>query len=86
MKAFIFCMHKVLQLLSGSIADFIGLPYFSGFPWGLKSDALISHDSQPIEICSITARRSSHVLEASIKTPKEILFCKQTSLYITHTK
>ena len=24
---------------------------------------------------------SSHVLEASIKTPKEILFCKQTGLY-----
>ena len=33
--------------------------------------------SQPIEICSITMRPSSHVLEASIKTPKEILFYKQ---------
>ena len=42
--------------------------------------------SQPIEICSITTRPSSHVLEASIKTPKEILFCKQTGLYILHTK
>ena len=42
--------------------------------------------SQPIEICSITTRPSSHVLEASIKTPKEILFCKQTGLYIVHTK
>ena len=26
------------------IADFIGLPYFSGFPSGLKSHVLISHD------------------------------------------
>ena len=26
------------------IADFIGLPYFSGFPSGLKSHELISHD------------------------------------------
>ena len=42
--------------------------------------------SLPIEICSITTRPSSHVLEASIKTPKEILFCKQTDLYILHTK
>ena len=42
--------------------------------------------SQPIEICSITTRLSSHVLEASIKTPKEILFCKQTGLYTLHTK
>ena len=29
---------------------------------------------------------SNHALEASIKTPKEILFCKQTGLYILHTK
>ena len=42
--------------------------------------------SQPIEICSITTRPSSHVLEASIKTPKETLFCKQAGLYILHTK
>ena len=42
--------------------------------------------SQPIGIRSITTRPSSHVLEASIKTPKEILFCKQTGLYILHTK
>ena len=42
--------------------------------------------SQLIEICSITMRPSSHVLEASIITPKEILFCKQTGLYILHTK
>ena len=27
-----------------SIANFIGLPYFSGFLLGLKSRALISHD------------------------------------------
>ena len=27
-----------------SIADFIGLPYFSGFPSGHKSHVLISHD------------------------------------------
>ena len=26
------------------------------------------------------------MLEASIKTPKEILFCKQTGLYILYTK
>ena len=26
------------------------------------------------------------VLEARIKTPKEILFCKKTGLYILHTK
>ena len=42
--------------------------------------------SQPIEICSITTRPSSHVLEASIKKPKEILFCVQTGLYVLHTK
>ena len=42
--------------------------------------------SQPIKICTITMRPSSHVLEASIKTPKEILFCKQTGWYILHTK
>ena len=32
-----------------TIADFTGLPYFSGFPSGLKSHVLISHDffSQP---------------------------------------
>ena len=29
---------------------------------------------------------SSHVLEASIKIQKEILFCKQTGLYILHAK
>ena len=29
---------------------------------------------------------SSHVLEAGIKTPKEILICKQTGLYILRTK
>ena len=27
-----------------TIADFIGLPYFSGFSSGLKSHVLISHD------------------------------------------
>ena len=42
--------------------------------------------SQPMEICSITTRPSSHVHEASIKTPKEIMFCRQTGLYILHTK
>ena len=42
--------------------------------------------SQPIEVCSITTRPSSHVLEPSITTPKEFLFCKQTGLYILHTK
>ena len=31
-------------------------------------------------------RPSSHVLEVSIKTTKEILFCKQWGLYILHTK
>ena len=31
-------------------------------------------------------RPCSHVLEASIKTPKEILFCEQTGLFILHTK
>ena len=67
------------------IADFIGLPYFSGFSSGLKSHVLI-WIPQPIEICSVTTRPSSHVLEASIKTTKEILFCKQTGLYILHTK
>ena len=30
--------------VSFDIADFIGLPYFSGFPSGLKSHVLISHD------------------------------------------
>ena len=80
-------MAVKLNLLSGpvvvfdavhKIADCIGLPYFSGFPLGLKSHVLISHDflSQP----------GSHVLEANIKTPKEILFCEQTGLYILHTK
>ena len=29
---------------------------------------------------------SSHVLEASIKIQKKILFCKQTGLYILHAK
>ena len=32
------------KLYKNPIADFIGLPYFSGFPSGLKSDVLISHD------------------------------------------
>ena len=41
---------------------------------------------QPIEIFSVTTRPSSHVLEASIKTTKEILFCKPTGLYILHTR
>ena len=41
---------------------------------------------QPIEITSVTTRPSSHVLEVSIKTPKEILFCKQTRLYALHAK
>ena len=59
------------------IADFIGLPYFSRFPSGLKSHVLISHDFLSL---------SKFVLEAGIKTPKEILFCKQTRLYILHTK
>ena len=68
------------------IADFIGLPYLSRFSLGLKSHVLISHFTQPIEIYSITMRPSSHVLDASIKTPKEIPFCKQTGLYILHTK
>ena len=30
--------------ITNKIADFIGLPYFSGFPSGLKSHVLISHD------------------------------------------
>ena len=62
------------------IADFIGLPFFSGFPSGLKSHVLISYAFLN------QSRLSSHVLEASIKTPKEILFCKQTGWYILHTK
>ena len=32
------------QLFYYIIADFIGLPYFSGFPSGLQSRVLISHD------------------------------------------
>ena len=42
--------------------------------------------SQPIKICSITTRSSSHVLEASIKTPKEILFCKLLCMFIVTSK
>ena len=41
---------------------------------------------QSIEICSVTTKQSSHLLEASIKTPYKILFCKQMGLYILHTK
>ena len=40
--------------------------------------------TQPINITPVTMRPSSHVLEASIKIQKEILFCKQTGLYILH--
>ena len=32
------------QVIADFIADFIGLQYFSGFPSGLKSHVLISHD------------------------------------------
>ena len=68
-----------------NVADFIGLPYFSGFPSRHKSHVLISHDylSQYNKnyFFSVTTRPSSHVLEVSIKTPKEILFCKQSGLY-----
>ena len=60
-----------------AIADFTGLPYVYGFLSGLKSHGLISHDYHD---------SSSHVLEASIKIEKEILFCKQTGLYILHAK
>ena len=70
-----------------SRADFIRLPYFSGFPPGLKSHVLISHDYLiQSKKFSVTTRPSSHVLEASIKTPKENLFCMQTGVYILHMK
>ena len=34
----------VVGAIGKLIADFIGLPYFSRFPSGLKSHVLISHD------------------------------------------
>ena len=37
-------VHGVWPVSSTLIADFLGLPYFSGFPSGLKSHVLISHD------------------------------------------
>ena len=37
-------MYTVTLIELYILADFIGLPYFSGFPLGLKSHVLISHD------------------------------------------
>ena len=36
--------NETIGKLINRIADFIGLPYFSGFQSGLKSPLLISHD------------------------------------------
>ena len=70
-----------------AIADFIGLPYFSGYPSGLKSHVLISHDFlSQTKFVPLPRDRAAMCFGASIKTPKEIGFCKQTDLYILHTK
>ena len=76
-------IHSISDTMPNALADFIGLSYFS---IGTQvTCTYITWLPQPIETCSVTTRPSSHVLEASIKTPKEILFCKQTGLYILHT-
>ena len=51
-----------------SIVDFTGLPYFS---W-----TFVTWLPQPINICPVTTRPSSHILKPSIKIQKEILFGK----------
>ena len=62
------------------IADFIGLPCFSRFR-SLRAQVTciyITWLPQPIKICFITTRPSSHVFEASIKNTKKNLFYKRT--------
>ena len=66
------------------IADFIGLPYFSGFPSGLKSHVLISNDffSQPkfvplprdlVVMCSRPA--SKHQKKFCFVSKRACLYC-----------
>ena len=66
-----------IRLCQG-VADFIGFQYFSRFPTGLKSHVFISH----YYLSKSKFDPLPRVLKASIKTPKEILFCKQTGLHI----
>ena len=75
-----------LNFCMKTTADFTGLPYFSKFLSGLKSHGLISHDYLSQSALLPLPRCGEVVLEASIKIQKEILFCKQTGLYILHAK
>ena len=65
------------------IADFIGLPYFSGFPSGLKSHVLISHDflSQS-KFVPLPADRDAMCSRPASKHQKKNCFvCKQAGIY-----
>ena len=66
-----------------SIADFIGLPYFSGFPSGLKSHVLLSHDflSQP-KFVPLPRDRAAMCSRPASKHQKKFCFVsKQACIY-----
>ena len=67
------------------IAVFIGLSYFFPISFGTQvTCTYIKWLPQLIEIRPVTTRLKRHMIEASIKIPKEILCCNHTSLYILH--
>ena len=75
-------------LAEKALANFIGLPYFSGFLSGFKSNALyvLYHITNSLNSAN---KNSSYNHMASIKIPTVILLCyfgKHTVLYILHTK
>ena len=80
-NCFMFCC--TLLYVHSSIADFIGLPYFSGFPSRLKSHVLILHDffSQP-KFVPLPRDRVAMCSRPASKHQKKLRFVsKQASLY-----
>ena len=74
-----------MTLMKLTIADFIGLPYFSGFPSGLKSHVLISHDflsqlkfvPKPRDPAAMCSRPAS-------KQQKKFCFVSKHAVYIAY--
>ena len=71
--------------LNETIADFIGLPYFSGFPSGLKSHVLISHDflSQP-KFVPLPRDRVAMCSRQASKHQKNFCFVSKHIVYIAY--
>ena len=77
-------LHRLLFIIS--IADFIGLPYFSGFFGGTQvTCTYITRLPQPIEICPVTRDRAATCSRLASKYQKKLCFVSKQALSL-HTK